>query len=300
MLFVKVCYNGGMGEKKFYRHKITNLINVHKIVTVHYQVLLKGYVSDEENHDFWELIYADRKGITVVIDGKDVPLAQGEAVFLHPDSPHYVRCGQDANIFIISFECRSQSMDFFADRVIKIPKERRGLIETLMNEASNTFHIPDFDPALNKLELLPSPELGGEQLIKNALEMLLIYLLRTENERTQRYFVSTIEDSEELQDAILSFLTSRLYSTLSLDELCESLHYGKTRLCTFFRQKTGKSIYKTYLSMKIDEAKKLLRMKLSVTEISLRLGFSSPAHFSDTFKQITGRSPLEYAESIKK
>ena len=289
-----------MGEKKFYRHKITNLINVQKIVTVHYQELLKGYSSEEESHDFWELIYADRKNVTIVLSGEDVPLRQGEAVFFRPNSPHYVKCREDANIFIISFECRSESMGFFADRVIKIPKERRGLFEILMNEASNTFRIPDFDPALNKLELLPSPELGGQQLIKNALEMLIIYLLRTESEHTQRYFVSKIEDSEELEDAILSFLTAHLYDTLSLDELCETLHYGKTRLCTFFRQKTGKSIYKTYLNMKIDEAKKLLRKKLTVTEISLRLGFSSTAHFSDTFKRITGRSPIEYAESIKK
>ena len=295
-----MCYNSGMAEKKFYRHKLNNLINVQKIVTVHYQELTKGYASEDENHDFWELIYADRKNITVVLCGQDVPLAQGEAVFVRPNSPHFVYCKEDTNIFIISLECHSESMDFFADRVMKIPRERRGLLQTLMNEASNTFRIPDFDPALNKLELLPAPEPGGEQLIKNALEMLMIYLLRTESERTHKYFVSKIEDSEELEDAIIGFLTSHLYGTLSLDELSDTLHYGKTRLCTFFKQKTGTSIYKAYLKMKIDEAKKLLRNNLSVTEISLRLGFSSPAHFSDTFKKSAGRSPMEYAESIKK
>ena len=296
---MQVCYNGGM-EKKFFKHKITNLITVQKIVTVHYQELLKGYASEDESHDFWELIYADRKSVTVVVNGRDIPLAQGEAIFVRPNAPHFVKCVQDTNIFIISFECRSESMGVLADRVIKISKERRGLFEALMNEASNTFRIPDFDPALNKLELLPSPELGGEQIIKNSLEILIIYLLRSENGRTQRYFVSKIEDSAALEDAVLSFLTERIYGTLSLDELCEALHYGKTRLCTFFKQKTGKSIYQTYLNMKIDEAKKLLRTELSVTEISMRLCFSSPSHFSDTFKNLTGRSPAEYAESIKK
>ena len=285
--------------KEFYRHKFSNLVNVQKIVTVHYQELLKGYASAEEHHDFWELIYADRKSVTAVLCGEEVPLLQGEALFVQPDSPHFVACKEDANIFIISFECRSESMNFFSDRVVRIPRERRALLQTLMSEAMTTFRIPDFDPALNKLELLPSPELGGEQLIKNALEMLLIYLLRTENERTPRYFVSKIEDSAELEDAILSFLRAHLYDTLSLNELCESLHYGKTRLCTFFKQKTGKSIYHTYLSLKADEAKKLIRKGLTFTEISVMLGFSSLSHFSDTFKRYTGRSPLEYAESIR-
>lgn len=286
--------------KVFYRHKISNLVNVQKIVTVHYQQLLKGYAAEEENHDFWELIYADRRSVTVVLAGKNVALAQGEALFVRPDSPHYVACNEDANIFIISFECRSESMDFFADRVVKIPKERRGLLQTLMSEATRTFHIPDFDPALSKLELLPSPELGGQQLIKNALEMLLIYLLRTESERTPRHFASKIEDSAALEDAILSYLSTHLYTSLSLDELCETLHYGKTHLCTFFKQKTGKSIYQTYLALKADEAKKLIRKGLSFTEISYRLEFSSLSHFSDTFKRFTGCSPLEYAESIRK
>lgn len=286
--------------KKFYKHKISNLVNVQKIVTVHYQELFKDYASEEESHDFWELIYCDRKSVHAVIGEESIPLKQGDAIFFRPNSPHYVRCREDANIFIISFECRSECMEFFGDRVIPVPRDRRGLLQTLMSEAVHTFRIPDFDPDLNKLELLPSPKLGGEQLIKNTLEVLLIYLLRMENARTPRYFTSKLEDSKELQDAVLSFLSSRIYGTLSLDELSESLHYGKTRLCTFFKEKTGKSIYKTYLTMKTDEAKKLIRKGLSFTEISIQLGFSSPSRFSETFKSITGRSPLEYAESIRK
>lgn len=286
-------------EKTFYLHKISDLIRIRAIVTVHYQELLAGYVSEEESHDFWELIYADRKDITVVTEGAEAPLKQGNAMFVRPKAPHFVKCEKDANIFIISFETRSESMAFFSNRILPIPKERRALLQTLMGEALNTFRIPDFDPALNKLELLPSPKLGGEQLIKNALEMLLIYLLRDEEGHTPRYFVSKIEDSDALEDEILNILNAHVYDTFSLDEICETLHYGKTHLCTFFKQKTGKSIYRTYLSLKMDEAKKLIRAGEKFTEIAYRLGYSSPAHFSDAFKKINGCTPLEYQSSIK-
>ena len=50
--------------KQFYMHKIANLLNVQKIVTIHYQELDKTYASEEETHDFWELIYADKENVS--------------------------------------------------------------------------------------------------------------------------------------------------------------------------------------------------------------------------------------------
>lgn len=54
--------------KHFYMHKIANLLNVQKIVTIHYQELERGYSSAEETHDFWEIIYVDKQEISVVKD----------------------------------------------------------------------------------------------------------------------------------------------------------------------------------------------------------------------------------------
>ena len=289
-----------MSEKTFYRHKISDLVNVKKIVTIHYQELHAGYASEEEKHDFWELIYADRRSVAVIFDGEEIQLEQGEAFFVTPNAPHFVRCNEDANIFIISFECRSEGIEMLAGRTVDVPKERRALLQTVMTEALQTFRIPDFDPALNRLELLPEPNLGGEQALKNSLELFLIYLLRQENERAPRYFVSKIENSDELQDEIVRCLSEHLYEAYSLDALARELHYGKTHLCTFFREKTGTSIYKTYLKLKIDEAKKLIRKGVPLAEIADKLGFSSLPHFIATFKRYAGRTPREYAASIRK
>ena len=47
-------------------HKIANLLNVQKIVTIHYYEVGKGFVFDGEYHDFWEMVYISdgRAGIT--------------------------------------------------------------------------------------------------------------------------------------------------------------------------------------------------------------------------------------------
>ncbi len=288
--------------KKFYMHKISNLLNIQKIVTIHYQVLEKNYVFPEEQHDFWEINYADKEDIFVVINGERIELKQGEIFFIQPNQPHFVETqNKEPNLFIISFTCRSESMSFFSDKKYPVPENYRYLLQNIMAEADGTFELPDFDPNLNKLKLRESPNLGGEQIIKNCLETLLIYLLRTAQNRstTQEFFVSKIEDSNELEDEIVRILRANVYGKFSLKELSARLHYGTTRLCTFFREKTGASIYQTYLKFKMDEAKKLIRKGKSFTEIADLLFFDSISTFTFVFKKHVSMTPGEYRESIK-
>lgn len=289
-------------KKKFYMHKISNLLNVQKIATIHYQALEKNYVFPEETHDFWEINYADKENVFIGVEGKKIELKQGEMLFIKPNQPHFTESGnKEPNLFIISFSCRSESMNFFADKKLTVPENYRYLLQNIMSEAENTFDLPEFDPNLNVLKLKENPNLGGEQIIKNNLETLLIYLLRIAQKRSsaQEFFVSKIADSSELQDEIVRILNSKIYGRFQLSDLSAELHYGTTRLCTFFREKTGKSIYQTYIKLKIDEAKKLIRKKRSFADIADLLCFDSISTFTFVFKKHVGMTPGEYRNSIK-
>lgn len=289
-------------EKKFYMHKISNLLNVQKIVTIHYQSLEKNYVFPEESHDFWEINYADKENVYVGINGEKIELKQGEMLFIKPNSPHFVESGnKEPNLFIISFACKSESMNFFGDKKYAVPENYRYLLQNIMAEAENTFALPDFDPHLTELKLKENPNLGGEQIIKNSLESLLIYMLRTAQKRaaSQEFFVSKIADSSELEDEIVRILRSKVYGKFTLADLSSELHYGTTRLCTFFKEKTGKSIYQTYLKFKIDEAKRLIRKNKPFAEIADMLFFDSISTFAFVFKKHVGMTPSEYRNSIK-
>ena len=289
-------------KKKFYMHKISNLLNVQKIATIHYQALEKNYVFPEETHDFWEINYADKENVFIGVEGRKIELKQGEMLFIKPNQPHFTESGnKEPNLFIISFACRSESMNFFADKKLTVPENYRYLLQIIMSEAADTFDLPDFDPNLNVLKLKENPNLGGEQIIKNHLETLLIYLLRSAQKRStsQEFFVSKIADSSELQDEIVRILNSKIYGHFKLSDLSAELHYGTTRLCTFFKEKTGKSIYQTYLKLKIDEAKKLIRKNYSFADITDMLYFDSISSFTFVFKKHVGMTPSEYRGSIK-
>lgn len=283
-------------------HKIAHLLDVQKIVTIHYQALEKNYIFPEESHDFWEINYADKENVFIGIEGKKIELKQGEILFIKPNQPHFVESGnKEPNLFIISFTCRSESINFFEEKTYFVPEQYRYLLQNIMAEAENTFQLPDFDPNLTELKLKESPNLGGEQMIKNSLECLLIYMLRLAQKRasTQNFFVSKIADSSELQDEIVRILNSKIYGKFTLADLSNELHYGTTRLCTFFREKTGNTIYQTYLKLKIDEAKKLIRKKKSFSEIADLLCFDSISTFAFVFKKHVGMTPSEYRDSIK-
>lgn len=289
-------------KKKFYMHKISNLINIQKIVTIHYQALSKDYHFPEETHDFWELNYADKGDVLIGIGSEEIYLKQGEILFIRPNLPHFVESRNgEPNLFIVSFTCRSPSMNFFGDNKYSVPEKYRYLLQNIMSEATDTFALPDFDPNLNELKLKENPNLGGEQIIKNALETLLIYLLRhaQKKDTSQEFFVSKIADSTELQDEIVRILNDKIYDKFKLEDLREELHYGTTQLCTFFKKKTGLTIYQTYLKLKIDEAKKLIRKKLSFAEITDKLCFDSISTFTFAFKKHVGMTPSEYRNSIK-
>ena len=55
-----------------------------------------------------------------------------------------------------------------------------------------------------------------------------------------------------------------------------------------------------FSALKIKAARRMIREgRLNMTQIALHLGFQSVHYFSRRFKQFTGMSPSEYAESVK-
>lgn len=289
-------------QKTFYMYKISNLLNISEIVTIHYQKLSKTYSYPSESHDFWEIIYCDKNEMFVIADGVTHTLKKGEIIFIAPNKEHAVHSNglSDPNIFIVSFVCRSKPMSYFRDKIFTVPEDLRFLLSSVMTEAKNTFVIPDFNPNLNRLALKPDANVGGAQIIKNNLEELFVKLIRVETAKptSQAVFISKIEDSDALEDEIIGILERSVYGTVTLDEISGELHYGKTSLCQVFKKRTGKTIIGYYLELKIEESKRLIRENKTFSEISDLLGFDSLPHFTKTFKRVTTMTPREFKNSI--
>lgn len=285
--------------KSYFQHKLSNLISVNKIVTIHYFEFDKAFHSTGESHDFWELVYAEKESLICSADGQTIVLNQGEILFHKPNEFHSLASnGKNApNVFILSFVCKSESVKFFENKKFFLSPHLAKFIYSILEEGKKTFDIPYSDPKLKKMKLLPNPTLGGEQLIKNYLEIFLINLLReqTETKQGNSTFLPWKEFSSKPVDDVVAILKRNIYTSLSIDDICNETAYSKAYLFRIFKAKMGKSIMQYYTELKIKQAKQLLREnELSVREIADKLAFSAPDYFIKTFKRITGLTPLAY------
>lgn len=285
--------------KKYFKHKLENLINVSKIVTIHYFEFDKHFKSAGEAHDFWEIVYAEKESILCTADGVDVPLMPGEILFHKPNEFHTLSAnGKSApNVFILSFVCRSDAIGFFENKKFRLDSNLVRFIYFILEEGKKTFDIPYSDPNLKRMKLLSPPTLGGEQLIKNYLELFLINLLRsqTETKEGNKIFLPRKELSGKPVNDVIHLLENSLYTTLNIEEICKTTAYGRAYLFRVFKAKTGKTIMEYYLDLKIERAKQLLREnELSIREISEVLAFNEPNYFTKTFKRITRLTPTAY------
>lgn len=287
---------------KFSKTVVKKTIDIKSLYTIHYQALNKNYVSKSESHDFWEINYADKENVEVVVAEKKEVLSQGEMILIPPSLPHRIITGdKEPNVFIISFECKNAELYSLANKKIAVGKKDRVLLQDIMSEAEHTFEIPEFDPDLNILPIKRNANLGGVQCVATLLELFIIKVLRAKQNNTDtdtdRFIISA--DDETLKSKIIAFLSSKLYSEFSLEDLCIHLHYNKSWLSSYFYAETGTTIYKTYIKMKMNEAKRLIRQKYSFTEIAEKLCFDNPFYFSAAFKKQVGMTPSEYRNSIK-
>ncbi len=86
---------------------------------------------------------------------------------------------------------------------------------------------------------------------------------------------------------------------LSVSDIARKCGVCTTTLKNAFSECAGKGVgVKSYfLEMKLEKAKKLLLSGQSVEEVSVDLGFSSPAYFSQCFKREIGKNPIEFKVS---
>lgn len=289
--------------KKYFKHKINNLLVINGIITVHYFEFSKDFKHEGESHDFWEIVYADKEDIICSADGNEFLLKSGQMLFHKPNVWHTLSSdGKRApTVFIISFDCRSQAMQFFENKVITLDKRSLNYIYAIIDEAKKSFDIPFSDPYAKKMELLKSPTLGGVQMIKNYLEIMLISIMRsmTEQEGDNKVFLPSGDNADKMVKDTVKMLKENVDTKLSINDVCKKTSYSRAYLFRKFKQTTGKSVMEYYINLKIERSKQLIREnELSVKEIADRLGFDTPNYFSKTFKKKTGLSPLQYKKRI--
>lgn len=82
------------------------------------------------------------------------------------------------------------------------------------------------------------------------------------------------------------------------DYLADKLHQNYSSLSTIFSENENITIEKYLIHLKIERVKELLSYgELTLSEIAWKLNYSSVAHLSNQFRQITGMSVTDYKKA---
>ncbi len=284
------------------KHRLSNLLSINKIVTVHYYEFSKDFSFDGESHNFWEMVYVDKGQVNIQAGANTFTLKQGQVAFHKPNEFHTI-CTDGINaadVFVIAFVCNSSSMDFFKSNVTTLSSKLKKNMFSIIDESLSTFELMP----ITGVELLmkSNAPIGSQQMIRIHLEEFLILLMREASEKSSHVFFPTKESMENhIVTQIITIIEENVYSKISVYDLCSEMNYSRAYLSGIFKTSTGMTIGEYITKLKIKESKKLIRNgTYTFAEISDMLCFDNQHYFSRVFKKVTNFTPSQYKNSILK
>ncbi len=294
-------------KDNFTRVSFDKVFNIEKIITIFYMEFSKSFSYEGERHDFWEMVYVDKGEMICTADKNRFVLKSGEMTFHKPNEFHNLSGNDNVapNVSIITFECKSRAMKNFEGKIFRLNAEEKTLLSTLFEEGLSSFRLVDQrNPLLQQLEKITPAPFGSSQMTKNLLEIFLIKLCRNTDVLTKQMRQSYVIDGVNIPynvKEILDYLQENVYGKVTISDVAKVVGKSESTVKQLFSLYRDNGIIKYYNSLKIKEARRLIREgNYNMTQIADMLHFDNPQYFSKCFKSFTHMTPSEYKASIMK
>ena len=249
------------------------------------------------------MVYVDGGEIIAISDGKGRSLSQGQIIFHSPGElhAHVSNHVTHNNMLVISFSTDSPAMKFFDKKIFTLGKTEKTLLSLFIKEASVALgKIPGNYKESAPLRFESSSEIHL-QLLDCYLTEFLLVLMKGGEEADEKASKQTPRElaHSSITELVIAYLSENVTSAVSLSDICAKFYVGKSHLCKIFGEHVGMTPIEYLTSLKMTEAKKLLRRDdISIGAISDTLGYSSIHNFSRAFKKAVGVSPREYRNKL--
>ncbi|MBN2732265.1 MAG: helix-turn-helix transcriptional regulator [Balneolaceae bacterium] len=126
------------------------------------------------------------------------------------------------------------------------------------------------------------------------------------NNKLEEYGFEVIQNkNQQLVEQIKTLLIRYVQQLQESDKspklsayLTQKLHQNYSSLSSAFSESEDITIEKYLIHLKIERVKELLSYEeLTLSEIAYKINYSSVAHLSNQFKQVTGMSPTDYKKA---
>ena len=248
-----------------------------KLVRIHYG--LKGdyrFQHHQLGQEFdligghHNMMYSDGFGMTM--ENKSLEI---ETFGIQIAPEHFCAIAQDSN----------STLETFAEKIEKgepaILSQNWGSLDLQMEQVIHQVKSNQFTGKLQSIFLYAK-----------CLELLVLSAeacMRAENR--QNAFIKLDRDKEKLI-AARDLVQSNLTAPLTLQEIATSVGLNTYKLKRGFKELFGETVFGYMTALRLSLAQQMLRdTQAQISQIALDLGYATPQHFSNQFKQHFGFTP---------
>lgn len=246
-------------------------------------------------HKAVELLYVKNGSYTVLLDGVEHEIEEGDLVLfcsnaIHhvftknlPENEYYVI--KISPTFFLQFSTQGEGTEYVMRFAIN-RKENKNIWKR--EELEGT-------PLLSALQSLiaehESQKYASQVAIKLKIMELLVEILRSDSHTDTK--VPHNQTATLIYNTMV-YVRNHYAEDMDERELARSLGMSYSYFSRSFRRVTGMT-FKQYLNrMRVNQAEKLLcRGGASVSEVATRCGYNSISYFISVYKSITGKTPYQ-------
>lgn len=278
---------GSCKERAFdptpYIHSTDTSFDITNIYTFLYSEKKADYVFMGERHAFRELMYVDRGQILCTIDGVKHRLKQGDLILYQPNEFHSISAVGNRKIAFlnIAFDI-GNGKNPLQERIYHIDADIQQYLKRMINETHN---------------ITPY----SIDLVAAYLKLVFIHLqVGVFTNTAQLNSALATETNDKLAKRVRQLVEEHLTdSALSVAFVAHKMHISMSYLYRVFMAEEKQNLQAYILQEKLKRAKEMIGAGVyTISEVSEKLNFCSPAYFSTQFKKAFGCTPREYSKTV--
>lgn len=242
------------------------------------------------HRNYYELtIVKEGEGI-IYANNKEISVKTGDIFLSYPFEVHK----------IVSSNQNLLKFDFVSFSLIKEDYEKGfNNITENFSELNRVFHNNALTYMLGQAINEFTKKDVNNEILDNLINLIIIYTL-------QAFTIGKFEDNrldatskeDILCYKIMNYIDTHFFEIKSLNEISNYFNYNYSYLTNLFKKNTGMTIIDYYNNKRFEIARLLINEgKLNLSEISLKLNYSSLYTFSRAYKQKYGVAPTKHKKT---
>lgn len=254
-------------------------------------------------HDYFELFYLQQGELTCRVQDHSAPMREGDLAIISSTQYHTMQLPAEGST------SRPKAVTlYFMPELIRAAdakgEDAEYLVPFLMQDTSSDHLITQraeltgeiFD-LIKRIHLeLPATSARARLAVRTYLKMILLLLVNHYAERrgTMEIFNRRQRAIEQLRP-LFDYLEAHYRQPLSVESAAAVLGLSKSHFMRLFKQVTGEPFVIYLNHFRIAKAQALLAATdLSISEVSLEVGFCDQSYFGFIFRNLLHMTPLQY------